>query len=120
MDHPNNPDAACVTRARALLAAVAIGIERLESAAQLASCQLAALKGMLSRLEALGGSAEPEAGEEAAPDAATVCRGATVLLRYISSRQWPAGRVVAKLGRRGALACPDGQRHVWQGPLIAG
>jgi hypothetical protein len=98
MDHQNNPDATCV--ARGLLSAVAIGIERLESAAHLASCQLAALTGMLTRLEGLGGSGEPEAGEAAALDAAMVCRGAKVLLRYISSRQWPAGRAVAKLGRR--------------------
>ena len=116
MDHQNNPDAACV--ARALLAAAAIGVERLESAAHLTLCSLTALTGKLGRLEGLGGSRESEGGEAAALAAATVCREAKVLLRYVSSRQWPAGRAVATGGRR-ALASPDGQRHVWQGPLIA-
>jgi hypothetical protein len=100
MDHQNNPDAACVARARALLAAAAIGVERLESAANLAFFRLAALTEMLARLEGLGGSREPEAGGAAALDAATVCREAKVLLRYVSSRQWPAGRVVANGGLR--------------------
>jgi hypothetical protein len=101
MDQQNNPDAACVARARALLAAAAMGVERLESAANHAFCRLAALTGVLARLEGLGGSCEPEAGEAAALDAATVCREAKVLLRYVSSRHWPAGRVVANGGRRG-------------------
>src|SRR6266496_2380172 len=90
MDHQNNP-----------VAAAAMGVERLESAAHLAFCRLAALTGMLARLEGLGGSREPEAGEAVALDAATVCREAKVLLRYVSSRQWPAGLFVANGGRRG-------------------
>jgi hypothetical protein len=90
MDHQNNPEAACVARARTLLDAVALGVERLESAAHQASCRLAALAEALARLEGLGGSRECAAGG-AALDAATVCRQATVLLRYVSSRQWPAG-----------------------------
>jgi hypothetical protein len=93
MDHQNNPDAACVALARALVAAAAIGVERLESAANRAFFRVAALTEMLDRLEELGGAA--------APDAATVCREAKALLRYVSSRQWPAGRVVATGGRRG-------------------
>ena len=96
MDHQNNPDAACVARARALLAAAAVGAERLESAANLASSRAAALTERLARLEGLGGSCEPEACEAVALDAATVCRQAKVLLLYVSSRQWPAGRIVAK------------------------
>ena len=108
MDHQNNPDAACVARARRLLAAAAIGVERLESAANLAFFRLAALTETLARLEGLGGSGEPEAGEAAALDAATVCREAKVLLRYISSRQWPAGRVVANGGRRGRAPARTG------------
>jgi hypothetical protein len=106
------------SRARALLAAAGIGAERLESAANLAFSRVAALTERLARLEELGGSREPVAGEAAALEAVTVCRQAKVLLRYVSSRQWPAGRVVANGGRR-ALASPDGQRHVWQGPLLA-
>jgi hypothetical protein len=116
LDHQNNPDAACV--ARALLAAAAIGVERLESAAKPAFVRVASLTEMLARLEGLGGSGEPKAGDAAAPDAAAACRQAKALLRCVSSRQWPAGRAVATGGRR-ALASPDGQRHVWQGPLIA-
>jgi hypothetical protein len=101
MDHHNNPDTACVARARALLAAAAIGVERLESAANLAFFRLAALTEKLARLEGLCGSSEAEAGAAALPNAATVCREAKVLLRYVSSRQWPAGQVVANGGRRG-------------------
>ena len=63
MDSQNNPDTACVARARAQLAAAAIGVERLESAAHSAFCRLDALKGTLARLEELGGSSEPQAGE---------------------------------------------------------
>jgi hypothetical protein len=100
MDHQNNPDAAWVARARALLAAAAIGVERLESAATLALFRLAALTQMLARLEGLARSGEPEAGEAAALDAATVRREAKALLRYVSSRQWPAGQEVATGGRR--------------------
>jgi hypothetical protein len=106
MDHQNNPHTACVARARALLAAAALGVERLESAANLAFFRLAALTGMLARLERLGGSREAEAGAAAALDAATVCREAKVLLRYVSSRQWPAGRVVANGGRRRRSTVP--------------
>jgi hypothetical protein len=101
MDHQNNPDAASVARARALLAAAAIRVERLESAANLAFSRVAALTEMLDRLDGLGGSRDPEVGEAAALDAATVCRQAKGLLRYVSSRQWPAGRVLATGGRRG-------------------
>jgi hypothetical protein len=100
MKHQNNPDAARVARARALVAAAAIGVERLGSAANLASFRLAALTGMLARLQGLDGSREPEAGGAMALDAVTVCREAKVLLRYVSSRQWPAGRVVANCDRR--------------------
>jgi hypothetical protein len=45
-------------------------------------------------------------------DAATVCRAAKVLLRFIRSRQWPAGRFVASGDRRGRSPArtgnPDG------------
>jgi hypothetical protein len=91
MDHQNKSDAACVARARELFAAAAIALQQLECAAHLVFCRLAALTGMLARLEVLGESREPNAGDAAALGAATVCREAKVLLRYISSRQWLAG-----------------------------
>ena len=101
MDHQNNPNAVSVARARALLAAATIGVERLESAARQASRGLAALTEKMAQLEGRGGSPEPEAGEAAALAAATVCREAKALLRYVSSRQWPAGQDVATDARRG-------------------
>jgi hypothetical protein len=101
MDHQNNPDAASVARTRTLLTAAAIGAERLESAAHLAFCRLAALREKLARLEGPGWSREPNVGEAAALNATTVCNEARVLLRYVSSRQWPAGRFVANGCRRG-------------------
>ena len=106
MDHQNNSDAACV--ARALLAAAAIGVDRLESAANLAFVRVAGLTEMLARLEGPGGSGEPEAGEAAALAAATVCREAKALLRYVSSRQGPAGPVVAPGGRPGRSPAQTG------------
>src|SRR5262245_35660991 len=66
MDHQNNPDAAYVARARALLAAAAIGVEQLESAAHLTSCRLAALTGMLAGLEGLGELHELKAAAQGA------------------------------------------------------
>jgi hypothetical protein len=101
MDHQYNPDAASVARARALVAAAAIGVERLESAANLALLRVAGLTEMLARLEVLDGSGESEAGEPAALAAATVCREAKALLRYVGSPQGPAGRVVSAGGRWG-------------------
>jgi len=66
MDHQNNPNTVSVARARALLAAATIGVERLESAARQASRGLAALTEKMAQLEGRGGSPEPEAGEAAA------------------------------------------------------
>jgi hypothetical protein len=118
MDHENNHDAANVARARALLAAAAIGVERLETAANLAFFRLAALTERLARLERPGGSHEAEVNAAAAPDAATVCRKAKVLLRYVSSRQWPAGRVVANGGRRERATARPSSGTSSRGPLI--
>jgi hypothetical protein len=111
MDHQDNTDAVCVVRARLLLAAAAIGVERLQSAANaanLASCRLAALRRMLARLEGRAGSREPAEGKAAALDAATVCRAAKVLLRFIRSRQWPAGQFVAVGSRQGRSSARKG------------
>ena len=101
MDQQNNPDAAYLARARALLAAAAIGVERLERAANLAFFRVAALTEALARLEGPGGPRKPEAGEAAAPDAATLCREAEALLRDVRSRRRPPRRVVGTGGRRG-------------------
>ena len=79
-----------VSQARALLTSAAEGVRRLEGAAQQAFYRLAALAGMLTRLERLAGSHQPEAAEAAALDAATVCREAEILLSYIRSG-WVAG-----------------------------
>ena len=59
MDHQNNPNAVSVARARAraLLAAATIGVERLESAARQASRGLAALTEKMAQLEGRGGEA---------------------------------------------------------------
>jgi hypothetical protein len=91
MDHRRNPEPDAVAQARALLAAAGEGVRRLEGAAQQAFCRLAALAGMMARLEELAGSHEPEAAEAAALDAATVCREAEILLRYLRSG-WVGGQ----------------------------
>jgi hypothetical protein len=83
MHYRRNPWPDGVAQARALLAAAAEGVEQLESAAHQAFCRLAALAGLLARHEKPAGSHEPEAVEARALDAATVCREAEVLLRYV-------------------------------------
>jgi hypothetical protein len=85
MDHRLNPDADGVTQARALLSAAAKGVERLETTASHAFCRLSALKGLLTRLEDLSESREPDAAEAAALYAATVCRETKALLHFIDS-----------------------------------
>jgi hypothetical protein len=80
MDHQNNPDATGMAQAQTLLEAAAIGLEQLESAANLAFYRLAALTMMLARLEHPSGSRKskddktaslgaPE-GKEAGPEPA--------------------------------------------------
>ena len=91
MDERRNSKPDPVAQARALLAAAGEGVRRLEGAAHEAFCRLAALAGILARLEGLAGSHEPEAAEAAALDAATVCREAEVLIRYIRSG-WVGGQ----------------------------
>jgi len=68
MAHQSNLDD--VNVARALLAAAATGFDRLESAAHLAARRLAALTGMLARLEEVRGPSATEAGNGAAAVAA--------------------------------------------------
>jgi hypothetical protein len=91
MHYRRNPGPDGVAQARALLAAAAEGVQQLESAANQAFCRLAALAGLLARHDNLTGSHSPEAVEAAALDAATVCREAEVLLRYVRGG-WGAER----------------------------
>ena len=95
MNDRHNPDADCVARARTLIARAAKDVEQLEDVASQAFCRLTALTGKLARQEELARSCDPEAVEAAVLDAATVCREAEVLLRYLDSRQWTAVRVAA-------------------------
>jgi hypothetical protein len=87
MDDRHNPDADCVARARSLIAQAAKGVEQLENVSGHAFCRLTALAGMLTRLEELARSSDPDAIDAALLDAATVCREAEVLLRYTDSLQ---------------------------------
>jgi hypothetical protein len=98
MDHRRNQQADRVAQARALLAAAARGVNQLEGAANQAFCRLAALKGMLARLEALAGSGEPNAAEAAELDAATVCREATALVHALAARGTGGAGVTAVVG----------------------
>lgn len=83
MDHRRKPDNDRAAHARALLAAAANAVNQLEGAAGEAVCRLAALAGMLARIEKLVGSDEPYAAEAAALDAAMLCREARALLRSL-------------------------------------
>jgi hypothetical protein len=101
MDQRGYPEPDRIAQARALLKTAAKGVERLETAATLAFCQLAALKGLQTRLEELAGSNLPDAAEAAALDAATVCREAKALIRSVHpGRKKPA--VVKVVVRRAA------------------
>ena len=87
MNYQHAPEADGVAQARNLLAEAAQEVERLENVAGHAFRRLTALAGMLPQLERLMVSHQPEA-VKATLDAATVCREAEALLRYINSREW--------------------------------
>ncbi len=95
MDDRYSSDADCVARARNLIARAAKGVEHLENVWGLAFCRLAALEGLLTRLEELARSCDPDAIDASLIYAATVCREAEVLLRYLDSGQWGPARVAA-------------------------
>lgn len=95
MDDRSNSDVDCVARARNLIARAANGVEQLEKKWGLAFCRLAALEGLLARLEEQARSRDPDAIDAALIYAATVCREAEVLLHYLDSGQWRPGRVAA-------------------------
>jgi hypothetical protein len=93
MNDRHNPDAECVALARNLIARAALGVEQLENVASQAFCRLTALMSILARLEELARSRDPEDVEAALLDAATVCREAEVLLRYLDRRHGDSVRV---------------------------
>jgi hypothetical protein len=102
MNDRYNPDAECVAQARILIVKAAKGVEQLENEASQAFCRLTALVRLLARLEELARSRDPEAVEAALLDAATVCREAEILLRYLDSRKWDSPLRVAARGRHRA------------------
>jgi hypothetical protein len=85
MDDLRTPETDRVVQARALLAAAAEGVKRLESAANQALYRFFSLTGMMARIETLAGSPAPDAADAAALDAALVCRETKVLLHYIDA-----------------------------------
>ncbi len=113
MNDRHNPDADCVARARNLITQAAKAVEQLENVSGHAFCRLTALAGILTRLEEFARSSDPECIDAALLDAATVCREAENLLRFIDSHQVGPTQVVtnrrtqarspALLG--GGLAC---------------
>src|SRR5262249_46591567 len=82
------PAADGVKHTRDLLAMAAQEVDRMEIVANQAFRRLTTLAGMLAKLERPAVSHKPEAVEAAALDAATTCREAELLLRYISSSEW--------------------------------
>jgi hypothetical protein len=93
MHKRHNPAGGCVSRARNLVAQAALGVQQLENLAGPAYCQLTALTGMLARLDELAQSRDSDV-EAVLLDAATVCREAEILLRYLlDARQWESVRV---------------------------
>jgi hypothetical protein len=112
MDDRHDREADRMARAHTLVARAAKSVEQLEDVAGQAFFRLTALTGMLGRMEELARSHDPEAVEAAALDAATVCREAEVLLRYVDSRQWTSVRVAGNGRRRARL-------RAWLGGGIA-
>jgi hypothetical protein len=95
MEIQYNPDVNRVAQARTLVGRAAKGVELMEEVVSQAFSRLAALRGMLARMEELTGSRDHEGLEAAALYAATVCRESMVLLHYLDSHQWASARVAA-------------------------
>jgi hypothetical protein len=83
MDHRRNPENDRAAQARALFATAANRIKQLEATTSEAVRRLAALTGMLARLEKLAGSDVPHVAEAALLGAAMLCREARALLRSL-------------------------------------
>ncbi|HEY7326765.1 MAG TPA: hypothetical protein VH592_03950 [Gemmataceae bacterium] len=92
MDYQHNSDADSVVRARGLIAQVARGVEQLEDVAGLAFCRLTALGGLMAQIEEQLQSLDRDAIDAGLLSAATVCREAEILLRYLDSVQWDSVR----------------------------
>lgn len=95
MDDRHNSDADCVAQARNLIARVARGVEQLEDVAGLAVCRLTSLGGRMAQIEEQVQSPDPDAVDAGLLSAATVCREAESLLRYLDSVQWNTVLVAA-------------------------
>ncbi len=95
MDDRHNSDADCMARARNLIARVARGVEQLEDVTGLAFCRLTALGGRMAQIEEQVRSPDPDAVDAGLLSAATVCREAEILLRYLDSVQWHSVLVTA-------------------------
>jgi hypothetical protein len=107
MDYRGTPGAGHVAQARALVEAAAKGVERLESAATLALCRLAALKGLQTRLEELAGAPGPDAADAAAIDAVTLCREAKALIRSVHPGRKKPARVKVVVPRAVGRPSPN-------------
>src|SRR5262245_62037119 len=94
MNDRDDPDADCVAQARNLINQAAKAVEQLENVSGHAFCRLTALAGILTRLEEFARSSDPECVDAALLDAATVCREAENLLRFIDSYQMGPTQIV--------------------------
>lgn len=101
MNYRHDPEANGMTQARNLLATAAQEVDRLEMVASQAFCQLTALTGILTQLEKLAVSHEPEAVDAAALELAMVCREAEGLIRYLNSREWGPPCTISNSNYRG-------------------
>ncbi len=106
MDDRHNAKTDSVAQARHLMARVARGVEQLEDVAGLALRRLTRLGGMMAQIEEQVQSPDPDAVEAGLLRAATVCREAEILLRYLDSVQWDSVRGAANGKDRTRLPTP--------------
>lgn len=93
MSHQQDREPDHLAQARRLLAAAKQGVEKLENETSQAFCRLTALVGMMTQVDKLASSDHPDAIDAVVFYAATVCRDARTLLRYINSREWVPIRI---------------------------
>ena len=106
MDDRHNTDVDYVARARNLIARSARGVEQLEDVACLSFCRLTALGGRMTEIEEQVQSPDPDEVDAGLLSAATVCREAEILLRYLDSVQWNSVLVAAKRKDRARPPAP--------------